>query len=63
MADGSLIAALALVLAAEFVNGWTDAPNAFATVVSPCVLPPSLAAFMAAVLNRTVISVALRTLW
>ena len=53
MADGSflLIAALVVVLAAEFVNGWTDAPNAIATVVSTRVLSPSQAVFMAAVLN------------
>jgi len=53
MPDGSflLIAALVLVLAAEFINGWTDAPNAIATVVSTRVLPPSLAVLMAAVLN------------
>jgi PiT family inorganic phosphate transporter len=65
MPDGSflLIAALVLVLAAEFVNGWTDAPNAIATVVSTRVLSPSQAVLMTAVLNRTVISVALRTLW
>ena len=46
-----LIVALILVLAAEFVNGWTDAPNAIATVVSTRVLPPALAVIMAAVLN------------
>jgi PiT family inorganic phosphate transporter len=65
MPDGSflLIPTLVVLLAAEFVNGWTDAPNTIATVVSPRVLPPSLAVLMAAVLNRTVISVALRTLW
>jgi len=53
MADGSfmLLAALILVLAAEFVNGWTDAPNAIATVVSTRVLSPSQAIIMAAVLN------------
>jgi PiT family inorganic phosphate transporter len=53
MPDGSflLIATLIVVLAAEFVNGWTDAPNAIATVVSTRVLPPSLAVLMAAVLN------------
>ena len=53
MPDGSflLIAALVLVLAAEFVNGWTDAPNAIATVVSTRVLSPSLAVLMAAVFN------------
>jgi len=46
-----LIAALALTLAAEFVNGWTDAPNAIATVVSTRVLSPTRAVIMAAVLN------------
>jgi PiT family inorganic phosphate transporter len=46
-----LIPVLLLVLAAEFVNGWTDAPNAIATVVSTRVLPPSLAVVMATVLN------------
>ena len=46
-----LIPVLLLVLAAEFVNGWTDAPNAIATVVSTRVLPPSLAVIMATVLN------------
>jgi PiT family inorganic phosphate transporter len=53
MPDGSflLVAALVLVLAAEFVNGWTDAPNAIATVVSTRVLSPSQAVLMAAVLN------------
>jgi len=42
---------LLLVLAAEFVNGWTDAPNAIATVVSTRVLSPFQAVTMAAVLN------------
>jgi PiT family inorganic phosphate transporter len=53
MADGNflLVAALVVVLAAEFVNGWTDAPNAIATVVSTRVLSPSQAVLMAAVLN------------
>jgi inorganic phosphate transporter, PiT family len=46
-----LILTLLLVLAAEFVNGWTDAPNAIATVVSTRVLTPSQAVVMAAVLN------------
>ncbi len=46
-----LIVVLLLVLAAEFVNGWTDAPNAIATVVSTRVLSPSTAVVMAAVLN------------
>jgi len=46
-----LVAVLALVLAAEFVNGWTDAPNAIATVVSTRVLSPRAAIVMATVLN------------
>ena len=46
-----LIFVLGLVLAAEFVNGWTDAPNAIATVVSTRVLSPGKALMMAAVLN------------
>jgi PiT family inorganic phosphate transporter len=42
---------LFLILAAEFVNGWTDAPNAIATVVSTRVMRPHHAVLMAAVLN------------
>ena len=42
---------LALILAAEFVNGWTDAPNAIATVVSTRVMRPGNAVLMAATLN------------
>jgi PiT family inorganic phosphate transporter len=42
---------LLLVLAAEFVNGWTDAPNAIATVVSTRVLTPHQALGLATVLN------------
>jgi inorganic phosphate transporter, PiT family len=42
---------LLLVLAAEFVNGWTDAPNAIATVVSTRVMSPGSAVLMATVLN------------
>src|SRR3972149_5984920 len=42
---------LALILAAEFVNGWTDAPNAIATVVSTRVLSPHQALIMAPVLH------------
>ncbi len=47
----SLLPVLALILAAEFVNGWTDAPNAIATVVSTRVLSPNQALAMAAVFN------------
>lgn len=46
-----MIPVLLLVLAAEFVNGWTDSPNAIATVVSTRVLSPRQAVMMAAVLN------------
>jgi PiT family inorganic phosphate transporter len=46
-----LLVVLALVLAAEFVNGATDAPNAIATVVSTRVLGPRTALAMATVLN------------
>jgi PiT family inorganic phosphate transporter len=42
---------LLLILAAEFVNGWSDAPNAIATVVSTRVLRPHTAVVMAAILN------------
>ncbi len=42
---------LLLILAAEFVNGWTDAPNAIATVVSTRVIRPHHAVLMAALLN------------
>jgi PiT family inorganic phosphate transporter len=46
-----LILVLVLVLAAEFVNGWTDAPNAIATVVSTRVLTPTIAVLMAIFMN------------
>lgn len=46
-----LIVVLLLVLGAEFVNGWTDAPNAIATTVSTRALSPRAAVLMAAVLN------------
>jgi PiT family inorganic phosphate transporter len=46
-----LLVALTAVLIAEFVNGWTDAPNAIATVVSTGVLTPKIAIVMAVVLN------------
>jgi len=53
MLDGYLILAivLSLILAAEFVNGWTDSPNAIATVVSTRVLSPYQAVIMATILN------------
>ena len=43
--------ALLAVLAAEFVNGWTDAPNAIATVVSTGVMTPRAAIAMAVIMN------------
>ena len=46
-----LVLVLFLVLAAEFVNGATDAPNAIATVVSTRVLSPRTAVVMATILN------------
>ena len=42
---------LILILGAEFVNGWTDAPNAIATVVSTRSLSPLQAILMASLLN------------
>jgi PiT family inorganic phosphate transporter len=46
-----LIIVLVLVLIAEFVNGWTDAPNSIATSVSTQALSPLQAVVMAAVFN------------
>lgn len=51
MPDFGLLFVLLLILWAEFVNGWTDAPNAIATVVSTRVLSPIAAVIMAASLN------------
>ncbi len=50
LTTGVVIALLA-VLAAEFVNGWTDAPNAIATVVSTGVMTPRSAIAMAVIMN------------
>ena len=46
-----LIITLIIILGFEAVNGWTDAPNAIATVVSTRVLSPTAAVAMAAVFN------------
>jgi PiT family inorganic phosphate transporter len=46
-----LILVILLILWAEFVNGWTDAPNAVATVISTRVLKPLPAVIMASLLN------------
>jgi len=48
---GFLIFAFAVILAFEAVNGWTDAPNVVATVVSTRVLAPMAAVVMAGVFN------------
>ncbi len=42
---------LLMVLGGEFVNGWTDAPNAIATVVSTRVMTPRAAVFLASIFN------------
>jgi PiT family inorganic phosphate transporter len=46
-----LLAILFLILLAEFVNGWTDSPNAIATVISTRTLTPRKAIILATVLN------------
>ena len=46
-----LFAVLLLILGAEFANGWTDAPNAIATVVGTRSLPPRAALAMASIFN------------
>lgn len=49
--SAGLIVVLILILAAEFVNGATDSPNAIATVVSTRVLSPRNAVILATILN------------
>lgn len=46
-----LVVVLLLILGAEFVNGWTDAPNAIATVISTRALSPLQAILMASIFN------------
>lgn len=46
-----LLFVLFLILCAEFVNGWTDAPNAIATIVSTRVMSPRRAIILATILN------------
>lgn len=46
-----LVISIVLVLAAIFVNGWTDAPNAIATAVSTRCLTPRSAVALAVVFN------------
>lgn len=49
--EAGLIFVLLLILGAEFVNGWTDSPNAIATVVGTRSLSPLQAVVMAAIMN------------
>ena len=46
-----LIFVLFLILTSEFINGWTDSPNAIATVVATRVLKPKWAVVLATVCN------------
>lgn len=46
-----LLFVIFLILLSEFVNGWTDSPNAIATVVSTRVLKPKWAVLLATVCN------------
>lgn len=46
-----LIIVVLLVCASIFVNGWTDSPNAIATVISTRVLSPKIAVILGAVFN------------
>jgi len=48
---GFLVVTFIIILGFEAVNGWTDAPNAIATVVSTRVLTPATAVAMAALFN------------
>ena len=50
-ADPVFALCAALTLGVLFVNGWTDAPNAIATVVTGRVMPVGRALAMAAVCN------------
>ncbi len=47
----ALLITVILVMAVIFVNGWTDAPNAIATVISTRAMPPRAAILMAAFFN------------
>jgi PiT family inorganic phosphate transporter len=46
-----LLIVLFLILVAELINGWTDAPNAIATVISTRTLSPRVAILSAAFFN------------
>ncbi len=47
----TLVTIVVLVIGVIFVNGWTDAPNAIATVVSTRAMAPKPAIIMAAIFN------------
>jgi PiT family inorganic phosphate transporter len=49
--ESGLLLVLLLILGAEFVNGWTDSPNAIATVVGTRSLSPFQAVVLAALFN------------
>ena len=49
--DNLIYVVLFLILVAEFVDGWTDAPNAVATVISTRTLSPLTAVLMATLFN------------
>ncbi|NLW55626.1 MAG: inorganic phosphate transporter [Firmicutes bacterium] len=49
--DCRLLLVLGLILASEFVNGWTDAPNAITTVVATKALKPKTAVGLAVLGN------------
>ena len=51
MDDLTLLFVVTLILAAEFVNGWTDAPNAIATVVATKAVKPRTAVCLAVLGN------------
>lgn len=51
LAIAPVLFVLLLVLYAEMVNGWTDAPNAIVTVVSTGVLPTRVAVMIAVIFN------------
>ncbi|HEY5467213.1 MAG TPA: inorganic phosphate transporter, partial [Clostridia bacterium] len=48
ISNPALLITVLLVMAVIFVNGWTDAPNAIATVISTRAMKPRPAILMAA---------------
>lgn len=51
MITAALVISIVLVMGVIFVNGWTDAPNAIATVVSTRCLSPRAAVVLAVIFN------------